>query len=363
MFLRGWFGGKSNTNKQRSQSPRVRRFRPGVGVLEDRTVPSGFGFFGGFGGSSSPATHLQVVEPANVQAGVSFDVTVKAETATNQIASSYTDTIHFSLSTTDSGATLPADYTFTARDHGVHTFHVTLSVTGAQTIAATDTTTASITGSASNTVNPAPVATQIIVRMPSNVTPGIPTYVEVVALDASGHRVPNYTGTVSFSSTDGSATLPPSYTFTGSDQGKHIFQVTFGTSGPQTLTVTDGTLTGTASPTVITVGAVTHFGVLSLPALSGFPSPVLVVALDANNNIVANYTGTVHFTSSDSAATLPADFTFTAADHGEHLFSVTFATAGKQSVTATDTVTASITGSTNVRVLSQLGFGDFWHRH
>src|SRR5207248_1922010 len=88
-------------------------------------------------------------------------------------------------------------------------------------------------------------------------------------------------------------------------------------------------------------------------ALAGFPTPVLVVALDASNHIVAGYTGTVRLTSTDGSATLPADYTFQASDNGSHLFSVTFATAGKQSLTATDTASSALTGVANIRVSSQ----------
>src|SRR5712692_8497602 len=53
----------------------------------------------------------------------------------------------------------------------------------------------------------------------------------------------------------------------------------------------------------------------------------------------------VHFTSSDAQASLPANYTFVAADQGAHSFSVTLKTVGSQSITASDTVTGSITGS------------------
>ena len=58
------------------------------------------------------------------------------------------------------------------------------------------------------------------------------------------------------------------------------------------------------------------------------------------------YTGTIHFTSSDSAAVLPANYAFVAADNGVHAFSggVVLKTVGTQWVRATDTVTATITG-------------------
>jgi hypothetical protein len=74
---------------------------------------------------------------------------------------------------------------------------------------------------------------------------------------------------------------------------------------------------------------------------------VAVVARDPYGNLATGYTGTVHFSSSDGQAALPANYAFTAADAGTHTFSngATLKTAGTQSVTATDTVTGSITGT------------------
>src|SRR5262249_15914151 len=68
-----------------------------------------------------------------------------------------------------------------------------------------------------------------------------------------------------------------------------------------------------------------------------------VTAEDAFGNTVAGYTGTVHLSSSDPQAQLPGDYTFTAADAGTHAFAVALQTAGRQSVSATDT--ASLTGT------------------
>jgi len=47
---------------------------------------------------------------------------------------------------------LPANYTFTAADNGVHTFSATLKTTGLQSLFATDTVTSSITGKQTITV-------------------------------------------------------------------------------------------------------------------------------------------------------------------------------------------------------------------
>jgi len=74
-----------------------------------------------------------------------------------------------------------------------------------------------------------------------------------------------------------------------------------------------------------------------------------VSAIDSNNNVATGYTGTVHFTSSDAAATLPANTTLV---NGTGTFTVTFNTAGTQTLTATDTVTGTITGTSGNCVVS-----------
>ena len=68
---------------------------------------------------------------------------------------------------------------------------------------------------------------------------------------------------------------------------------------------------------------------------SGVGVPLSVGARDSGNPAFG-YRGTVTFSSSDSQATLPSPYTFTAGDAGDHLFSVTFQTLGSQTVTITD---------------------------
>src|SRR5262249_42800956 len=87
--------------------------------------------------------------------------------------------------------------------------------------------------------------------------------------------------------------------------------------------------------------------------LSGFPSAttagvvqsLTLTARDAYGNVATAYTGTVHFTSSDAKAVLPADYTFSTGDNGVHTFSASLRTAGTQSLTATDTANATLTAS------------------
>ncbi|SPF49700.1 exported hypothetical protein [Candidatus Sulfopaludibacter sp. SbA4] len=89
--------------------------------------------------------------------------------------------------------------------------------------------------------------------------------------------------------------------------------------------------------------AATHFSV-SAPssASAGAAFNVTVTALDANNNTFGAYGGTVHFTSSDASAALPADATLSS---GVRTFQATLHTAGSQTITATDTATSSLTGT------------------
>ena len=82
-----------------------------------------------------------------------------------------------------------------------------------------------------------------------------------------------------------------------------------------------------------------------------------VTAQDQFNNTATGYAGTVHFTSSDGNATLPADSTLT---NGVGTFNATLKTAGNQTITATDTVTNSITGTSNTITVS--GGGDALQR-
>src|SRR5215471_5871860 len=124
-------------------------------------------------------------------------------------------------------------------------------------------------------------------------------------LDAYGNTATGYRGTVHFTSSDSAAVLPANYTFTSSDQGVHVFNVTLQTSGSQTITATDtgtSSITGQATVSVSSTAA-SHFSV-SAPstATAGSAFTVTVTALTASGSTATGYRGTVHFTSSDSQA-------------------------------------------------------------
>jgi hypothetical protein len=133
--------------------------------------------------------------------------------------------------------------------------------------------------------------------------------------------------------------------------------VTISNTGNFTLTATrttGGTQSGTSNSFTVQPGAAVSLAVSGLPNpyTASSSSNVTVTALDAFGNIATGYLGTVHFTSTDPLATLPGDYTFQAGDGGTHTFvnGVTLVTIGEQTVTATDTVAATITGSQTVTV-------------
>ena len=318
-------------------------------------------FLGGGGSSSTDvATHFEVIAPEETNIGAQARFEVVALDAANHLVTSYDGTATVSA-TNATGATLPTTITFTG---GAEAFTADFANTGSVAVTVTDSSGSTpIAGSATTVVNTATSATQLVVLMPATETPGTAVNVTVEALDASGHLVPGYTGTVTLtSSTDPNATLPTAYTFTAADAGKHTFSVTFATitgTGTQTITATDNSATplvGSVSTNLSSTAAatVTHFGVtINDNVQQGVATSVTVRALNANNQVVTGYTGTVTFSSStDATATLPSSYTFTTgksfrSDNGVHTFSVTFDKTGAQSLTITDT-THSITVSTNV---------------
>jgi ELWxxDGT repeat protein len=293
---------------------------------------------------------FSVAAPTGTTAGASFSVTVTAEDASNNVNPTYTGTVHFTSS--DSMAGLPADYTFTSADQGVHTFTVTIKKAGPQTVTATDTTTGTINGSASVNVTAAAAASLTASGFPSPTTAGTAGNITVTALDPYGNTATGYTGTVHFASSDGKAALPGNYTFTSGDAGVHVFAVTLKTAGGQSITATDTANSGlTSTQAAITVNpAAASILVITGPAnvSAGVAFSITVTAYDAYGNVATGYLGTVHFTSSDNKASLPANYTFKTSDKGTHTFTgIVLKTKGKQTITVTDTLVNSIVGILN----------------
>ena len=317
--------------------------------------------------ATPPVASLFVVTgfPATV-AGVAHTFTVTVRDTIGQVAAGYTGTVTFSSS--DRQAGLPAFYTFTAADAGVHTFTGTLKTAGAQSIVVRDFTT--LVGSQSGISVTAAALTGLRLSVPNGtdskghylVAAGDAISLTVRAVDAFGNTILGYKGKVKFSSTDIKAGLPTDYTFTTADAGVHTFTVVLKTATPNAVSWSFGVVDASNAATLATLanfdvinGAAASF-VLTVPSniAVGTPFTVKVEVLDAYGNTVKNYFGTVHFSNS---AGLPADYTFSRLDAGVHSFAVTLSTLGLQSISITDLAMPSLTSTVTVSVLAAGGGG------
>jgi hypothetical protein len=184
--------------------------------------------------------------------------------------------------------------------------------------------------------------TQLGVAIGSSVTAGSSQSVTVTAKDQYGNTTPSYLGTVKFTSTDPSAVLPGNTAFTAANAGVRVFTgVVLKTAGGRSVTATDtvtSSITGVGATTVVAdVASTMSLTGIANPTTSGGSASATVTLRDAYGNVATGYRGTVTFSSSDSAATLPSAYTFTAADAGTHTFSgITLRTSGSQSVSVSD---------------------------
>ena len=108
-----------------------------------------------------------------------------------------------------------------------------------------------------------------VVASPSSITAGGTVNYTVTALDANNLVAIGYAGTVTFTSSDAKAVLAPNpYMFTtgpGGDNGIHTFTTaTLGFAGNQTITATDGLITGTSNAVTVTPGSFAQY-VVGLP--------------------------------------------------------------------------------------------------
>jgi hypothetical protein len=163
----------------------------------------------------------------------------------------------------------------------------------------------------------------------------------VTAETSTGAVDKSYVGAVKLTSGDAKAVLPTTaYTFTSTDAGSHTFTATLKTAGTQSITATDTTTGATAateSGIVVSPAAASQFVLSGLTSNSGVGSAdsFTITAEDPYGNTATGYTGTVSFTSTDAAASLPASHTFSTTNKGVYSTSITFNSAGTQTVTAT----------------------------
>jgi hypothetical protein len=290
--------------------------------------------------TAAATAHFVVTSTSPTAAGTAATFTVSTQDAFGNASPDYTGTIHFSSSDVQAG--LPADYTFTAADSGVHSFTVIFKTAGAQNVVLTDTAAPIIKGAAVVNVTPALASSLSIIGGGGHI--GASHLVTVKALDIFGNLATSYNGTVHLAASDAQMVLPADGAMIN---GVGNFYVTAMTLGSQTLTATDISNASLSATETITgtPGDAAQFVVTSVSGgVAGTTQSVTITAYDAFGNLAVDYAGTVAFSSTDYQANLPY-YTFTAADVGTHTFNITFRTAGTQSLTVRDVSQPAITST------------------
>ncbi|HWE54065.1 MAG TPA: hypothetical protein VG435_01060, partial [Acidimicrobiales bacterium] len=295
--------------------------------------------------SALPADTLVFTStPTTVAQGLPFSVTVSAQNA-GVTDTSYSGTVSLT-STTDSGFSPPATVTAV---NGVATFttvEFSSAAFGAQNLTASGAGPAADDGTTNINVY-GPATKLVFSSAPGLAKSGSSFNVGVTAEDSSGDTDLGFTDTVSFSlsDTDGNAVLPANYTYTIGDSGTHTFPVTLvkGDAG-QTINVADLT-DGSVSNGATGIEVLPSSFAVSAPstATAGETLSVSITAKDSDNTDDPAYAGTAHLTSTDgqfSAANV-------ALSAGAATTSAVLKTAGNQTITATDSVDTSITGTSS----------------
>src|SRR5262249_14272686 len=186
----------------------------------------------------------------------------------------------------------------------------------------------------------------LTVSSATNAIAGTSFSLTVAAYDRFHNAATGYAGTVSIISSDPQGIVPGSYQFQASDHGVHTFTgIVLKTAGLQTVTITDSAAVvnnhtnvqvSPAAASAVQVGAPTS-------VTAGAALGVTIILLDPYGNVATGYRGTVHVTSSDTAAILPADYTFPAADNGAHSSTgIQLHTAGTETINLIDAATSTL---------------------
>jgi uncharacterized repeat protein (TIGR03803 family) len=300
--------------------------------------------------ASSPLHLAFTTPPQTLKAGAALNITLQIKDP-DGVSVSPNVQVTVNLSSTSSGGVFLdggqaiTSVTISPGGNSSATFQYQDSVPGAPTL------TASVTGYISAQQQETGALDHLSITAPTPVSKGASFSVTVSVLDSSGNVDYGYTGTASLAlkaapaggKLAGKLTghfAAGEATFTGLSLNK-LGTFTLFSAGSSTV------LAGTAQVKVVTV---THFGVTvsGVPAtglVAGQPATFIVSALDAAGQVVSNYTGTIHFTSSDPLAVKPANYPFTLADNGSHSFSIPLETAGNQTITVTSTAKPRSTGT------------------
>jgi hypothetical protein len=234
--------------------------------------------------ASDTVTHYSISAPAaEVSSGPEFPITIMALDAGNQLVAGYNGTADLTSSDPGVGFFPSSTVTFT---NGTAQADMGVRTAGTQTVTATSTANPSIAGMTSILVTPGSTA-RFIVSAPPTATSGTAFNFTVIAVDLIGNTTHAYTGTVQFTSTDGSAVLPANSTLTN---GIGVFSATLNTAGSQSIVATDtvtGSITGAFGIEVSKPSTITTL-VLSAGTVAKGTAVTLTATVAAGGNPVTN---------------------------------------------------------------------------
>jgi hypothetical protein len=195
-----------------------------------------------------------ITGPSPVTAGVAHDYTITATSDGSATDTGFVGTV--ALTSVDTQMVVNTAPVFVA---GVGTANITLKTAGPQTITATDNLNSENVGTSSAiVVNPAD-ADHLVVTAPGSAAVGAAFTVTVAATDPFGNTDTGYLDTVHFTSSDGTAVLPPDHAFQPGDGGTKTFTngVEFLSrgGGTQSVSVSDaGELSGSSGAITVAKG-------------------------------------------------------------------------------------------------------------
>jgi glucose/arabinose dehydrogenase len=327
--------------------------------------------------------HYDVTITSPQTAGAAFTATLTARDSLNAVVDNSSTVVNY----TTSSATLQFDANGNSTfgesgdaqitlSHGTNTISVRDNkAENSVTVTATDTGSKTGVSSAFN-VNAA-AAAKLFVTLPGQTftaftgnsgsvsaqTAGTSFNLTLTATDANTNIVTSYTGahTISYTGPGGAPSYTTAVTFTN---GQSVVPTTLKKAETTTLTANDGSLTAVASTSVtVNAGAFTQLQTLvpgetaapgTATGKTGSPNTQFVAAsfaatvnaVDTNWNLIST-NDTIHLVTSDPSDTEPADAALVA---GTKNFTVTPATSGALTVTASDVSNGAITSGTNASI-------------
>jgi len=199
--------------------------------------------------------------------------------------------------------------------------------------------------------------------LPFHVQISVPSSILSVSAVSNAHPIftgpfnpvqsPSYTGSAAFGTISGSGLTPllrdvASQQPVLAEKSAGAGRVIYGTILPD-IFLSPATNFSNMRANILAYASSSHRSLnvsgVPYPSAPGVAKPFSVRVLDILGAIDTGFTGTIAFSSSDPNATLPANYTFTAADHGEAHFDVVFATSGTHTLTATSVSNAQLTDS------------------